>query len=127
MHGIRNLEAIRMRGLVPGRGVVILLSQYGPSAYAPMTEEEASGSIVVLDARPDEAFERLDLRCLVGLKVLVMDDVCCRSERAVRALCMAAVTAGAKRVLGYAGVPTGGLCDAEPIFDSSVTEEHAHG
>ena len=69
-----------------------------------------AGDALEIVVGPDESIDRLDLRALVGLDVIVAAEQDDGHQRTVRALCMAAVTAGAARVVGgewkrAAGVP----------------------
>ena len=59
-----------------------------------------AGPAMELTVAPDEPLERLDLRPLVGLDVIVAAEQEDGHQRTVRALCMAAVAAGAARVVG---------------------------
>lgn len=56
------------------------------------------GEVLEIVVRADEPFERMDWRCLVGLDVIVTAER--GQQRSLRAMCMAAVDAGAKRVMG---------------------------
>lgn len=59
-----------------------------------------TGAALEVTVAPDERLERLDLRPLVGLDVIVAAEQEDGHQRTVRALCMAAVEAGAARVVG---------------------------
>lgn len=101
MRGHEALIAMRQRRLRPP--VVAVHVSLDP----PIPNPEALELVVA----PDEPIDQLDLRCLVGLDVIVTADADEGHQRALRAMCMAAVTAGAKRVIGVqyrrvAGVPT---------------------
>lgn len=101
MTGTETLIAMRQRRLRPAAVAV----HVGFDRPAPHPE------VLELAVRPDEAMDRLDLRCLLGLDVIVTADAEEGHQRALRAMCMAAVTAGARRVIGVefrrvAGVPT---------------------
>lgn len=90
VRGHQQLIAVRQRGLRP-QAVALHVSDVGPCQ---------AGEALEIVVAPDEAIDRLDLRCLVGLDVIVAAEREDGFGRTVRALCMAAVDAGAKRVLG---------------------------
>lgn len=100
MRGLETLVALRGRGVRPA-AVAIHVTTAAPCQ---------AGSTLELTVAPDERLERLDLRPLVGLDVIVAAEQDDGHQRTVRALCMAAVDAGAARVVGgewkrAAGVP----------------------
>jgi len=101
MTGHETLIALRNRRLRPA-AVAIHVGHVPPCQ---------AGEAVEIVVAPDEPIERLDLRCLVGLNVIVAAEQEDAHQRVVRALCMAAVSAGADRVLGIewqraAGAPS---------------------
>lgn len=100
MTGHETLIALRRRGWKPAV-VAIHVDRAQPCQ---------TGEVLEIVVRPEEPVEQLDLRCLLGLDVVVAAEQDDGHQRTVRALCMAAVNAGAARVLGgewkrAAGVP----------------------
>jgi hypothetical protein len=100
MEGQSALVAMRRRGCIPGVGVLIIV---GRRPLGPRIDEEIDGSLHTMRVDPRWSVDSLDLRCLIGLKVLVTDDFGEPDERTVRAVCAACVEAGAKDVVGIAG------------------------
>ena len=98
MDGAVHLVAIRRQHRVPSVGVVIHVS--ADRLWLGWTDVEQVGAIHALRVDPAANPERLDLRCVVGLKVFVLDDPHASEERAVRAVCAACVDAGARVVVG---------------------------
>lgn len=98
MRGQEHLIAMRRGHRVPAEGVGIEVTP--DRGMWPRSQEEADGSRVRLTVDPGESVDRLDLRCVVGLEVVVFAYSCEPCERAVRALCAACVAAGAKVVIG---------------------------
>jgi hypothetical protein len=90
MTGHETLIALRNRRLRPA-AVAIHVGHVPPCQ---------AGDALEIVVAPDEPIDRLDLRALVGLDVIVAAEQEDGHQRTVRALCMAAVTAGASRVLG---------------------------
>ena len=90
MRGLDTLVALRSKGVRPA-AVAIHVAQVAPCQ---------AGDALEIVVAPDEPIDRLDLRALVGLDVIVAAEQEDGYQRTVRALCMAAVTAGASRVLG---------------------------
>lgn len=90
MRGQDTLLALRSRGVRPA-AVAIHVARVAPCQ---------SGAALEIVVAPDEPIDRLDLRALVGLDVIVAAEQEDGHQRTVRALCMAAVTAGAARVVG---------------------------
>ena len=107
MRGVQQLIAVRQRGLKPA-AVAVHVSDVGPCE---------AGEAMEIVVAPDEAIDRLDLRCLVGLDVIVAAEVDDGYGRTVRALCMAAVSAGAARVLGIEWKRAG---DTRTLFSHGV-------
>jgi hypothetical protein len=72
MRGAEQLTAMRRRGYRPPKGVVVCLSsQRLGKAFADGVEALGAASI---DIGSDEKLDRLDFRCLLGLKVVVHGD-----------------------------------------------------
>jgi hypothetical protein len=114
MDGQTALTNLRRDGRVPSVGVVIHVSPL--RLWAGWTEPEQIGAMHAMSVEPGENIDRLDLRCVVGLKVFVSDDPHASEERAVRAVCAACVAAGAKVVIGATHAGRSDL--AEPwLFD----------
>ena len=84
------MVALRGRGVRPA-AVAIHVTHVPPCQ---------TGSALELTVSPDVRLDRLDLRPLLGLDVIVAAEQEDGHQRTVRALCMAAVTAGAARVVG---------------------------
>lgn len=101
MRGHTDLIAMRQHRRIPARGVLIEVSNTPAWDVGLMAEAvDLAPDTVLISVRPDENFDRLDLRCVVGLKVLVFGYPGTAHERAIRAVCMACVTGGAARVKG---------------------------
>jgi hypothetical protein len=94
-----ELFDMRRRGIVPSECVLIEVSHDRLWPW-PRNDQEADGSVHVMRVKPDENVDLLDLRCLLGLAVVVTDDRYNDHERTVRALCAACVAAGAREVDG---------------------------
>ena len=95
MRGLSDLAAMRRRGLRPGLGVLLEVHPSLLPALEP-NDVQAAGEVALLECAEGAAFDRLDLRPLLGLRVLVAGE----SERCVRAASVAAVRAGAAEVNG---------------------------
>lgn len=96
MNGVDELVMLRMSGRRPRDGVVVVIEPKSRVSGEPMFAEEADGTVVKLEFAPGDSFG--DLRCVVGLPVLVSGSN--EHERSVRAACMACVDAGASNVIG---------------------------
>lgn len=107
IHGIKELIAIRKRGRIPSNGVMFetatrpawqtgLVEQPWGLADAPIDTPDT----ICLSVAPTAPFDALDLRALRALPVLVFGWADDAGDRAIMALCMACVTAGAARVAG---------------------------
>ena len=107
IHGIQELIAIRKRGRIPARGVLFEVASL-PAWQTGLLEQPWSLSdepidtpdTICLSVAPTAAFDALDLRALHALPVLVFGLADDAGDRAIRALCMACVTAGAAKVAG---------------------------
>lgn len=95
MTGHEELIAMRLRGYVPRLGVYLTVNR-DPWPGSPADDPQTAGHICCILVSPDEDVTRLDLRCLVGLKVLI--DGARGTDQAVGALIRAAVSAGACRI-----------------------------
>lgn len=105
MRGHESLMQARIRGIKPALGVLVMVDQRDPcgaSVYQPHSDDGAHLVWVKpIDTHPD-------LRCVVGLKVVVW----CPHEgdvAAVQRVCRQCIEAGALRVLG---LETSGGSDA---------------
>ncbi len=112
MRGVSDLVAMRRRGFRPGLGVLIELH---PTLPPPLDPDDmvAGGEVAHIEAAEDAVFDRTDLRCLLGLRVLVAGDC----ERPVRAAAMAAVSAGAVEVNGIVRRWWDGRLQKRVVFD----------
>lgn len=93
MTGLDALVSMRKAGRMPAGGVLWHLTDQ------PMPEAEPM-ALAYLRADVGEPFERIDLRCLVGLRVTVHGPYM-HGER-VKAAGAAAMKAGAMSVMGFA-------------------------
>ena len=99
MIGTDTLTALRMRRQRPRLGVLLAIEPKGIAwSGMPLMAECTTGELAQIVADPAESFDRADLRCVVGLPVLVRGVI--DHARTVRAACMACVDAGASRVIG---------------------------
>lgn len=118
MEGQSTLVAVRRKGRVPSKGVLILV---GSTPLGPWKHPvELAGELHTLRVDPNEAIDRLDLRCVVGMRVLVSDDFMGPQERTVRLLCAACVAAGARRVIGITrrnATPLDQLPESDWVFN----------
>lgn len=99
MDGHQVLIALRKRGVVPARGVLIEIADapaWNCGMYAPAGEEPDT---VLMSVAPNEDLAGLDFRPVVGLKVLVMAYKDQPNARALTAVSDACVKAGARRVV----------------------------
>ena len=94
MTGADALIDLRMRRRVPVSGVLWHLTDDMPASELPTAE------LAWLRSPLNEPFDRIDLRCLVGLRVTVHGPY--TADDAVKAACLSAVKAGAMSVLGFA-------------------------
>jgi hypothetical protein len=127
MRGHEDLLALRQRRRIPARGVMVEVTTTPPWQVGLLREpwvaddpDFVDADTVLLTVDPSESIDRLDLRCLVDLKVLVFAHHHEPNERAIRALCMACVNGGARRVMGFqlmAGVPIDELPESHRLFD----------
>ena len=105
MRGHDDLIAMRRAGKVPTHGVSIRVDDEAPWDVGWIANDPR---VVTVHIRPDECLDRIDLRCLVGLKVAVIGERL--HERSVRAVCGFVTRANAQAVVGL-------ICnhgDAEP-------------
>jgi hypothetical protein len=93
MTGLDDLVSLRRAGKAPAFGVLWHLTDQ------PMPEADPM-AMAYLRADVGERFDKLDLRCLVGLRVTVHGPYMA-GER-VQAASLAAMKAGASSVLGFA-------------------------
>ena len=93
MTGLDALVAMRKAGHMPSSGVLWHLTDQ------PMPEADPMGP-AYLRADIGEPFEKIDLRCLVGLRVTVRGPYMAAAR--VQAASLAAMKAGAQSVLGFA-------------------------
>lgn len=99
MIGIDTLTSLRMGRKRPSVGVLLAVEPKGLAwSGIPLMAECETGELAQIVADPAESFDRADLRCVVGLPVLVRGIT--DHARTVRAACMACVDAGASRVIG---------------------------
>lgn len=119
MRGHEDLIALRKRHRVVSRGVLIEVTT-NTATNTGLDNGIMDGSAAFISIRPDEPIDSLDLRCLVGLKVLVFAYYWEPLGTAVRKVCMAAVDGGAKRVQGVQAmqsIPVDGLPPENILFD----------
>lgn len=102
MTGHEDLIQARLAGRRPGQGVLVELTQRRSAFVAelPVGESLQAQGVALLTVAPGEAFDRLDLRCLIGLPVVVVAYSDEPDERSVRALSAACLRAGASKVTG---------------------------
>ena len=93
MTGLEELVSLRKSGRAPESGVLLHLTD------RPFPPADQMGP-VYLRADVSERFDRLDLRCLVGLRVTVHGPY--MADSSVKAASLAAMKAGAASVLGFA-------------------------
>jgi hypothetical protein len=98
--GIENLKAMRLAGYVPSVGVLVWVGGVKPWDLGE-SEVERSGAMLILHVAAGADIAGADWRAAVGQKALVMVDAFERDQRAGRAVCMALVGAGARRVVGF--------------------------
>lgn len=92
MKGADALIALRKAGRVPAAGVVLVLSD---APHEPMSPNPAR-----LTAGVGERLDRVDLRCVVGLPVVVHGPY--MAAQAVRTACEWVAKAEAQSVMGFA-------------------------
>lgn len=95
MQGHQDLIAMRRTGKRPER--VLLAVQDRPQWLDANRCGQVHHEVTV---RPGESIDRMDLRFVIGLDVVVTAELGEGHERTVRALCAACVSAGAERVAG---------------------------
>lgn len=111
MRGLNDLAAMRRRGFRPGLGVLLEVHPALVPSLDP-NDMQAAGEVALLECSEGEAFDRLDLRPLLGLRVLVAGE----SERFVRAAAVAAVGAGAAEVNGIVRRWRDGRTERRTVF-----------
>lgn len=94
MVGAEELVNLRRRGFKPHQGAVVCLSSL--PAGKRLEDGVAALGGASIDIGCDERLDRLDLRCLVGLRVVVFGD----DEPRVTEACELAKKAGAAAVVG---------------------------
>jgi hypothetical protein len=114
MLGHEPLIAMRRRGGVPSLVCIETQACLDRRLAREWPVIDPSCARVLID--PSDAVTRLDLRCLVGMSVVVDGD---RGER-VKAVVDACIAAGAKRVVGHVCVadPTRETFDLIEVFDT---------
>lgn len=113
MDGQQVLIALRKRGVVPARGVLIEIADapaWNCGMFAPDGEEPDT---VLMSVSPNEDIACLDFRPVTGLKVLVMAYKDQPNEIALKAVSDACAKAGARRVVAVQFVVGGD----ETVFD----------
>ena len=114
MRGHEQLIALRRRGKKPAAAHVWC----GKDGTGWSLDWFDCGSVVAwIEVNDDESLAGLDLRCLVGLAVVVQGDI----ERRVRGVCRMALEAGARSVIGDFTGPDGASVRIEMV----VEHEHA--
>lgn len=98
MQGQDQLLALRRAGRIPADGVYIEVCR--KRGVFPRSQQEADGERMRLTIAPEEPVDRLDLRCVIGLEVVVLAYPDAPAAGAVHAVCEACVAAGAKVVIG---------------------------
>lgn len=96
MRGHEQLIAVRRRGVKPA--AVHVWCGSDETGWSSGWLERGS-SVAWIEVGDGDSLAGLDLRCVVGLPVVVQGD----SERRVRGVCEAAAECGAKRVIGDFG------------------------
>lgn len=107
MVGLDTLKSIRRSGFKPAAGVQIVVTEkrslHDRRYVEWLNDPESPGCSMVV--KPSAAFDRIDLRYVVGLRVLVRADADEQQQRAIRAMCLACVDAGATEVIGVQAHP----------------------
>ena len=130
MIGLDVLTAIRKAGRIPSRGVLIEVGPVPPWQTGVVTQPWSLGDgpidapdTVMLAMDPGESLDLIDLRALVGLKVVVFGDAAEAISRAVRALCMRCVGVGTTSVDGIVyAARSNNEHDKEIVFSHSRSE-----
>jgi hypothetical protein len=94
MRGADSLIALRMRGYAPAMGVVLEVCEGRP------TQHDDAPGVALLQVETADSVERLDLRCLVGLKVVAYGAAGCPSDERINAVARRAAK-WARRVVAF--------------------------
>lgn len=92
MRGAESLIALRRKGYRPELGAIVMLhtGKWKPN------DGENQGGAACLDVDAGEPIDRIDLRCLIGLRVAVFG----KDDARVSEFVAAAAKAGAESVIG---------------------------
>lgn len=116
MRGHEAILQLRRRGFAPR---LVSVETEGPAIRFDRFFPAIDDGYAMLQIEPHEPVHRVDLRCLLGLVVVVSG---CNAER-VAAVCAACTAAGAERVIGNTTEPAPGarfavvsVTDTEGVF-----------